>query len=181
MTHGESRGRGLGRRRAGLLATVAAGVGLLAAACSGGSPGSAAPSSGSNFQKSVAFAQCVRAHGVPDFPDPNSQGDFIITGNGVNQVQLQSARAACRKLLPQGSGQLSGPQQHSALTRLLEYARCMRAHGIPNFPDPVSSGHGVSFPSASGLDPQSQQFQAAQQACKSDLPAGALGSGITSQ
>jgi len=156
-----------------MLATVAAGVALLVAACGGSS--SSGPSSGvTNQQTAVAYAQCVRSHGVPNFPDPNSQGEIIISGQNISQSQLQTARAACKKLLPAGgSGQVPAGQEHAAMSELLKYASCMRAHGIPNFPDPVSNGHGASFPGTTGLDPHSQQFQSAQQACRSLLPTGA--------
>jgi hypothetical protein len=174
MTHGDGRGRGResGRRRAVMLATVAVGVALLAAACGGSS--SSPPSGGvTNQQTAVAYAQCVRAHGVPNFPDPNSQGEIIISGQNINQSQLQTAKADCKKLLPAGgSGQVPESQEHAAMSQLLKYSSCMRAHGITNFPDPVSNGHGVSFPGTTGLDPHSQQFQSAQQACRSLLPTG---------
>lgn len=175
MTHGDSRGRGRGssRRRAGMLAGVAAGVALLAAAC-GGSSGPAQSAGSGNQQAVVAYAQCVRAHGVPNFPDPNSQGQIVISGQSINQSQLQRARASCKKLLPAGgSGQVPEAQQHASLSKLLKYSSCMRAHGVPNFPDPVQKGRSVSFPGATGLDPHSQQFQSAQQACRSLLPTGA--------
>jgi hypothetical protein len=40
----------------------------------------------------------------------------------------------------------------------------MHAHGTTNFPDPTANGHGVGLQLA-GIDPNSPQFQAAQQAC----------------
>ncbi len=51
----------------------------------------------------------------------------------------------------------------------LRYAKCMRANGEPNFPDPNSQG-AFSFGSAQGIDPNSTQFQAAQSKCGKDLP-----------
>jgi hypothetical protein len=55
----------------------------------------------------------------------------------------------------------------------LAYSRCMRTHGVPNFPDPTPQGNGgfsISLPH--GVDPRSPQFQAADQACKSSMPGG---------
>jgi hypothetical protein len=70
-------------------------------------PGLQSGSAQSNQQQSQAlkFAQCMRKNGVPDFPDPQSQGGGLIVGGGVdpNSPQFQSAMAACRKLLPGGA------------------------------------------------------------------------------
>jgi hypothetical protein len=57
----------------------------------------------------------------------------------------------------------------------------MRSHGVPNFPDPVNGVISGSAGSGSGFDPRSPQFQAAQQACKSLLPAGPQSGGPSSQ
>jgi hypothetical protein len=72
------------RRMAGFLA-IAAGIALLASGCGGGgtSAGSgASPSPASTYAKLIAYAQCMRSHGVPNFPDPNSNGEF--NGNVIN-------------------------------------------------------------------------------------------------
>ena len=67
--------------RAGVLAALVVGVALLAAACGGGggSPGKSRPKV---HQELVAFAHCMRAHGVPDLPDPLPDGGFPRTGTG---------------------------------------------------------------------------------------------------
>jgi hypothetical protein len=55
----------------------------------------------------------------------------------------------------------------------LAFSRCMRTHGVPNFPDPTPQGNGgYSLSLGSGVNPRSPQFQAAQQACKSEMPGG---------
>jgi hypothetical protein len=51
------------------------------------------------------------------------------------------------------------------------FSACMRSHGLPNFPDPNAQG-ALSIDSASGIDPSSPTFQAAQRACAKDLPGG---------
>ncbi len=147
--------------------TAAAGVGMLAAACGGGSSSDTAGGS-AGYQKAVAYAQCVRSHGVPTFPDPNSQGQFPavqIGRNGVTQQALQSAQNACRQLQPNG-GSGTGQQQEGKLTQALDFSRCMRAHGVPNFPDPSTSDGGIGY-NLSGVDTDSPQYQSAQQACRS--------------
>ena len=66
-------------RRAGTLAAVVAGIAVLAAACGGGSGNSAGSPDQPGFQKTLAYAKCMRAHGAPNWPDPNSQGQFVKT------------------------------------------------------------------------------------------------------
>lgn len=148
--------RGSSHRQYRLLrrAAALAGVAMLAA-CSGsppaGSTGSLAAGS-SRYQQALAYAQCMRTHGIANFPDPNSEGRFIIGysnqvingvshGHGVNQdsPQFLSANKACEKLLPNG-GQPTAAQQRQQMSALLQLAECVRSHGIPNFPDPAANG-----------------------------------------
>ena len=68
-----------GPRRAAALAVVAA-LAVLATACGGGTS-SATSSASANSQK-LALAQCMRSHGVPDFPDPAASGGYTLTSNG---------------------------------------------------------------------------------------------------
>jgi hypothetical protein len=110
----------------------------------------------------------MRSHGVPTFPDPNSKGQVDASGvANLNSPQYRKAQEVCRPLAPIGGGHSTqggslAPQQEA---QLLKFARCMRSHGVPKFPDPTSSGLSLS-----GVDPNTQQFQAAQQACRSQLP-----------
>lgn len=150
------RQRGQGRPgRACWLVAVAAGLAVLAA-CSttptAGSAGSVAAGS-SRYQKALAYAQCMRSHGIANFPDPNSEGRLLISNqvvngasNGVNSdsPQFLSANKTCAKLLPNG-GQPTAAQQQQQMSALLKLAECMRSHGIPNFPDPTADGSGASF------------------------------------
>jgi hypothetical protein len=163
------------RRRAGVLA-MAAGLALLTAAC-GGSSSSGSAGGGSTtglstaYQKAVAYSQCMRAHGVPNFPDPNSKGQFIQTGPGsgpgVTISQAQPALTACRHLLP-SIDQPNPQQQQQLMPQELKFTRCMRSHGIPNFPDPASNG---SFTiKGTGINPKSPGYLSAQRACQSLMP-----------
>lgn len=166
--------------RAGFMLASLLGVGTLAAACGGGSAGpgvakadsttsttSGSSSQSSSYKSDLAYAACIRSHGVPNFPDPTPGGGFNITNN-PNDPQLQAAQQACQSLLPGGSQQETTggnftPQQEA---QLLKYAQCMRSHKILNFPDPTSKGLG----SLNGIDMNSPQFQSASQACQSLLP-----------
>jgi len=129
------------------------------------------------------FASCMRSHGVPNFPDPNSQGSLTFgPGSGIdpNSPKFQAAQRTCQKVLPNG-GLPSPAEQAKTQAQALKFSACMRSHGLPNFPDPTFSGGGVRVtlrggPGSSGLNPQSPKFQAAQQACQGILP-GRVGGG----
>ena len=79
----------------------------------------------------------MRAHGVPNFPDPSATGGLVIP-NDINTESpaFKSAQQACSNLAENGGG--AGSSESRKL-QLLALARCMRAHGVPNFPDPTSS------------------------------------------
>jgi hypothetical protein len=91
-----------GPRRLGVLVAVAA-LALLATAFrvhvqNSFSTGSG-PAGSAAYRQEIAFAGCMRSHGVPNFPDP-PPGDFIsvqLTQNAVSQ-----AVAACKRLAPGG-------------------------------------------------------------------------------
>jgi hypothetical protein len=161
------------RTRAAAVMTAIAGVALLAAACGGGSSSSIAAGGSTFYQKAVAYAQCMRSHGVPDYPDPDSQGQFppIQEGrNGVSQQAVQSAQNACRNLQP-GGGPGTAGQQQAKPTQALNFSRCMRAHGVPDFPDPSTSNGGMGY-NLSGVDTHSAQYQSANRICQSQSAKG---------
>jgi hypothetical protein len=164
------------RLRRAVLPVVAAGVAIafLATACGGGGDPSAASTTAATtiYQKELAYAQCVREHGVPNFPDPNSQGQLGVNANtiGVSEAVVQSAENDCKSLLP-NSGKRTPAQEKQELAGALKYAQCMRSHGILEFPDPTDdNGHvGFAFTNSRSLNPSSPQFQAAQNSCQKDL------------
>lgn len=138
---------------------VAAGCALAVGACgSSGKPSSGSGSGGASGSSSAGaglkFADCMRSHGVPNFPDPPSGGGGIqITpASGVNPQSpaFQSAQNACSKLMP-GGGPGRGPVSETRKLAMLRLAECMRAHGLTTFPDPTSSppspgaGFGLAF------------------------------------
>jgi hypothetical protein len=157
-------------RKASLLVALLAALAVLLGACSGaGDPasgsagsGSAGSSSGSSQSGAVAFAQCVRSHGVPDFPDPQN-GHFLINSADQNNPNFQSAVQTCQHLLGPG-GATNGGSNNS---QLLAFAHCMQTHGVPRFPDPTANG-AIGLPQ--GVDPNAPQFQKAWQECQSKLP-----------
>jgi hypothetical protein len=134
-------------------AVVVVAVALLAAGCGGRSNDSQvaqlgtsttrsnSPSRGSTHDQALAYARCIRSHGVPLWPDPESGGSFDkskLTPHqlGVSSSQIGTAEKACRSLAPTYS---ATPQPH-VLAQALRFSRCMRAQGAANFPDPESNG-----------------------------------------
>jgi hypothetical protein len=123
-----------------------------------------------------AFAECMREHGVEDFPDPtiDENGGIQIGApvgggeGGTDRKALDAAMEACQDLLPQdlgtGDGGPSAEDQAALEDALLAYAQCMRDHGI-EFPDPEFSG-GAVIQSGGNVDPSDPAFQDADEACK---------------
>jgi hypothetical protein len=175
-----------GLRRAGAVAVIAAAAVLATACGSSSAPSSATSLSAESapFAQLLALAQCMRGHGVPNFPDPGASGGFTLSANGargtvdIDSSQVQVAYGACRHLLPGGGPNPARLQQQEqqaqrALPGLLKFSRCMRGHGVPNFPDPPASGQAPAAPPKdAGINPKSPQFLAAARACQQVLPAG---------
>jgi hypothetical protein len=118
----------------------------------------------------------MRSHGVPNFPDLSSNGMLIqgsgqtvsVNGVSVNAPAFLAARARCQRYMPMRTV-ASAPRQAQALARTLRFARCMRSHGVPNFPDPKvttgTNGNGVVDLRGAGLNFHSPAFKAAAKAC----------------
>jgi hypothetical protein len=149
------------RTTAAIIATAA--LALPAAACSGSaSPAAGSPGAGgsANSPSAVAYSACMRSHGVPNYPDPDSSGQ-LPKGDaqqfGVSTSQYQAAKQACRHLLPTGGSLQQQEYQcmqnsdcsqalvQRMLTAMRKLARCMRSHGVPNFPDPTPDSNGPFF------------------------------------
>jgi hypothetical protein len=150
--------------------------------------GSSTPGSGSSgdHAKFLAFAKCVRANGVPNFPDPSpanggglqisaqqragSGQTMTVNGTPVSAPAFKSAMRRCRSKLPKG-GKPSAQQIAQLRKQALTMARCMRAHGVTDFPDPKvqrGPGGGVGIdigPGLSKLNANSPAFQAASKVC----------------
>lgn len=143
--------------------------------------GDSSPSPAAEQEEALqAFAECMRDNGVEDFPDPQVGSDGRIeigVGSGDGPLSDEDAEAidaameACRDLLPQGEGPagISEEDQAALQDALVEYAQCMREHGI-DMPDPDFSGDGgVLQQIGDGVDPDSSEFQEADEACRPAL------------
>jgi hypothetical protein len=111
---------------------------LLLAGC--GSKTKPLASSATGYSDFLAFSKCMRGHGISGFPDPSAQGAGIHLdpGSGLDPASpaFQAAQEQCKKLLPGGGPGLQGRVVSSSD---VTFARCMRAHGVPNYPDPTAA------------------------------------------
>ena len=153
---------------------------VILAAC-----GSSAKSPDPNSRADVGLklADCMRSHGVPNFPDPGSSGNISIGPNsGVNPKSpaFQSAQQACKRYLPNKGAPptMSESQRKAAFT----FAQCMRRNGEPDFPDPTLTTpagvtrvlvlRGMVFAIGSGIDPKTPAFRQAASKCGVTPPQG---------
>ncbi len=167
--------RGSRLRRDGRVAAILVCVAAFAAAC-GGPGGSAIPGYVNGTPGTgLAFAECMRAHGVPGFPDP-SNGQFNLAGINQDSPQFAHAGGICGS----SGGNTGASQQVEIATQGLNFARCMRGHGVTDFPDPSANGNGngdsQSF-SFSGID--AGVVQKALATCRPLLSGGSSGGGST--
>jgi len=117
----------------------------------------------------------MRSHGVPNFPDPRSDGSVQIPSRtDLRSPAYLAAYRACRSLAPSRGS--SSPQLDEQLQRrVLAFAKCMRSHGVPEFPDPdVLNGRTHVRVVAGQIDPNSPIVTAAVAACRSKLAGGGI-------
>lgn len=162
-------------QRAGVAVTSCA-LALAACGSSGSMPNASADPYGP-ASSPAALSRCMRANGVSGFPDPiaadgggiglpltvNSGGWLTAEGKTFAGPAVRTAERACARYLPPAGGppaQLLASQRRQELA----LARCMRAHGVPSFPDPTSAGESQTGLTA-GIDPQSPAFQSAARVC----------------
>ncbi|WP_432253741.1 hypothetical protein [Streptomyces sp. HNM1019] len=155
------------------IAMVAGGLGFaLGSDDSPKSSGSASAGAGDKRAKSMAFVECLRGNGVPDFPDPAADGSILLdpsSGIDVEGAAYKKAEKACERLMPEGRRASPPP---GGMPDLTTYVNCMRKSGVPDFPDPKGGGFA---PEEAGIDVQSPGFRDAHKACQRHLPAGAPG------
>lgn len=154
-----------------LAATGSALVAL--AGCSGRAGDAAAtPAPSSNQAAAVELAKCMRANGYPAFPDPvkDDKGRWDFPTDTIGDWLPADA---CRPLVPAWKAMFADavPVSADEMAKLREHARCMREHGLEDFPDPGEDG---KFPLPDRLkalaDDHDPAFAAAYEACQQLLP-----------
>ena len=158
-----------------LIATAA--LVLLAAACSGspsstGAGGSSSTGGATSSPSAVAYSHCMRSHGVPDFPDPGSSGIPKVSPQqlGVASSRWQAAQSTCARLL-----RPTQDQARQIVTGMLNFARCMRSHGVPDWPDPTTGSNGQPEFDIPGIDPDSPRISNTASECTRLLVQSATG------
>lgn len=137
------------------------------------SSGSGGSETGANTEQAMLeFAECMRDNGVPSFPDPVAQPDGSFGFPRPQNVQpdvIDDALASCQAELEATGLRVPGPetQDPEVEDAILDFSRCMRANGVPEFPDPKPGAgfHGLF----EGIDQQSPRVQRAIQSCQSIL------------
>lgn len=162
-------------RSATMLASGAAVLAL--AACGGHGGGGGANAGQPNDERALAFARCLREHGI-DAPDPQTTAGGKVTQairvpKGIPPQRMQQIQDTCARRTGGAPKPPSPAEQAKMLDQALKFARCMRAHGV-DVPDPRPSGGGIQIGGAgkTSLNPRSPAFQRAQQACQALIPIG---------
>jgi hypothetical protein len=158
------------------------GLTLAASACGGSSADKVAQvgtTGGANRPRAhdpQAFSACMRSHGVPSFPDPDSSGRIQVPSSIDDRLPtVRAAYRACRNLAPSESS-ITGQGGTMSQEQLLAFAKCMRSHGVPALPDPqVVNGHIRIRITAGKIDPSSPIVTTAMAACRSTLGANSAG------
>ena len=160
-----------------------AALAVLAAGCGGGGSGSprvatvatsTTPAAAAAQNGALAFARCMRSHGLPGWPDPTSDGGFDKSklrqlGYSVSRVRAVED-GPCDHLL-------GGASQRPTITLAdradyLKAAACMRFHGFPDFPDPTFQNDDVQVNIPSSIDQDSSRFKSSATTCTKLIPAG---------
>jgi hypothetical protein len=148
----------------------------------GSSKSSSTAAASGQFALGVEYSDCMRSHGISNFPDPTSLGGgvhFHIPDNSINPYSpsFKTAHSDCSKLLP-GPGPGTQHPSEQSIAQTLEVSECMRRHGVSGFPDPtltmpsnpnadslVKDIGGVVLAVPSTINPGSPAFKEAAAAC----------------
>ena len=163
--------------------TLLAIAGAAAIAACGSERPAAAPAVGQVGQ-ALTYVRCMRAQGVPDFPDPSPGGRLPNIPSSIDTAApaFRSAQNTCARLMPGASASGSPAETEADRLGLLAVARCMREHGFPNFPDPTTTpppspppgahaGNVIGGPGAYlHFPPQSPALTHAAAACGFEIP-----------
>jgi hypothetical protein len=124
------------------------------------------------------YSKCMRENGLPDFPDPktNGGGGFSLSlPEGADRAKIEEASKKCKQFMPNGGQpQKPSPEMVEGARKM---AQCMRENGFPDFPDPDENG-GISIKGGPGMDPKDPKFEEAHKKCAQFRPGGPNGGGM---
>jgi len=102
------------------------------------------------FHRALKAAACMRANGVPNYPEPKLiNGTIHISYTPRVNPTSPAVQAAAQKC-----GYQNEEQAEETRSRIA-FARCMRTHGVPDFPYPTPQGAvSVEMVEARGINPQ---------------------------
>ena len=170
-------------RRGRLSGCAAVGIAVLSAGLLAGCGGAHASSPSKVVSGALAYANCMRSHGVPDFPDPNGQDEFQLhtkfeNGRPTHGEDLearspafQAGERACGSFGSAGQ-QITPVREKQEFRLTLEAAKCMRANGVPNYPDPkwLNGSIDANYNPSLNINPSSPAFLKATKKCAHGLP-----------
>ena len=169
-----------------VLPVAVAALSLLAAGCGGGGSPGVAGSAGSAGTTTIvygtsgasaaalAFARCLRSHGIAAWPDPEPDGSFDkgkLRQRGIDFARVRGVEDRYCHADFESPGQAQAIPA-AARVDYLEAAACMRRHGFPGFPDPSFPGHSVAVHIPASIDQSSARFKSAATTCTKLIPAG---------
>lgn len=150
----------------------------LAACGASGQPSGTTTNAAAGVASQLELTQCMRAHGVPNFPDPRSgtggysigatPGSSTLTVDGTTFAgpAFESAVKTCRLF---GGGSGPPPITEAQKRKAVAFARCIRKHGVPNYPDPIfPAGGGIEQGGGAGINRGSPAFQSAVAVCNKE-------------
>jgi hypothetical protein len=154
-------------------ATAAVGIALvvvvvLAGCSASGGSGAATTTSGQQAAAAVLreFMRCARANGMPNLPDLRLDSNGQVSVPEGTPEPPKSVERACRSIWERLPASATGDRGRppADMQALLRYARCMREHGMADFPDPQADGR---FPLPASLrGGKTPSFLRANQACR---------------
>jgi hypothetical protein len=126
----------------------------------------------------VAYSRCMRSNGVPDYPDPSSSGGtdkskVTAARSEVGSSRFDTAVDACKHLLPPSPAGPTPAEVQQVMSGMANVARCIRSHGVPNWPDPSLDAGRPTFDIHS-IDYKAPRISAAIHECEHLMPGSTL-------
>jgi hypothetical protein len=149
---------------------------LLAGLAGCGAPGGGAAATATTGQQDLVavvheLVRCARANGMPNLPDPQIDSNGEPHFPEGTPEPPQSVLRACQSIVDRLPGAaLGGEANPAAVPALLRFAKCIREHGFPRFPDPQADGSFLASELPQGVKPGNPPFDAALRACRQVNP-----------